>query len=326
MKSEILNALRTTGGYVSGQELCRRLGVSRTAVWKEIRQLREDGYEIEAIQNKGYRLCRVPDSISEAELKSRMETVWAGQHLIHLDTVDSTNDYLKRMAEEGAPHGTLVVAEYQTKGKGRRGRSWVTPPGSTIAMSILVRPELEPEKVSMMTLVAGLSVAQSVREITGLEAEIKWPNDVVVHGKKLSGTLTEMSMEMGAVHYLVIGTGINANVMEFPEELQSTVTSLELELGAKADRGALICAYMKAFERNYERFMQSGDMSFLLEEYHGLLANRNREVRVLEPGNEYNGIAEGINSRGQLLVKKEGGTVTEVYAGEVSVRGIYQYV
>lgn len=326
MKSEILSVLRNTEGYVSGQELCERFGVSRTAVWKGINQLKNEGYQIEAIQNKGYRLCGYPESISGTELESRLETKWIGKNLICLNEVDSTNDYLKKLAEEGAQHGTLVVSDYQSGGKGRRGRSWVTPHGTAVAMSILVRPKLAPDKASMMTLLAGMSVAKSVKKVTGLDVKIKWPNDVTVNGKKISGTLTEMSMELGAIHYIVIGTGINANVMEFPEEVKDIATSLAIEKGEKIDRAAIICAHMQAFEDYYERFMEYGDMRLLKDEYEEMLVNRNRQVRVLEPGNEYTGIARGIDELGQLLVEKEDGQIVKVYAGEVSVRGLYQYV
>ena len=326
MKSKILSALRQSEGYISGQELCERFGVSRTAVWKGINQLKNEGYQIEAVQNKGYRLCGYPDSISRTELESRMYTKWAGKNLICLDSVDSTNDYIKKLAEEGAPHGTLAVADYQSGGKGRRGRSWVTPHGTAIAMSILVRPTLAPEKASMMTLVAGMAVAKSVREVTGLDVKIKWPNDVVINGKKISGTLTEMSMELGAIHYIVIGTGINANVTEFPDEIRDVATSLILKKGKKVDRAAIICAHMEAFEDFYDRFMKYGDMTLLREDYQELLANQNQQVRVLEPGNEYTGTARGIDELGQLLVEKEDGSLVKVYAGEVSVRGIYNYV
>lgn len=325
MKSKILSALRAQNEYVSGQELCGQFGVTRTAVWKGIQQLREEGYEIEAVHNKGYRLVAAPDTVSGAELKSRMETRWAGRELVYLDTVDSTNDYVKKLAEQGAPHGTLAVADYQSGGKGRRGKIWITPHGTTIAMSILIRPQIRPEKASMLTLVIGMAAAMAVRDITSLDVKIKWPNDLVIHGKKLSGTLTEMSAEMEGIHYVVIGTGINANITEFPEELQEIASSLQIELGHPVDRGAIICASMKYFEEYYEKFIETEDMSLLKDGYQKLLANMEQQVRVLDPGNEYTGIARGIDDLGQLLVEREDGTVTRVYAGEVSVRGIYQY-
>lgn len=325
MKEKILGALYEQDGFLSGQELCERLGVSRTAVWKAINQLKKEGYRIEAVQNKGYRLCETPGNITEVEVKSRLKTKWAGQNMTCLSEIDSTNNYVKKLAEDGAEHGTTVIADFQSGGKGRRGRTWVTPPKTAIALSTLIRPDLEPEKASMMTLLAGMAVVKAVRAVTGLECQIKWPNDAVIGGKKISGTLTEMSMEFGAINYIVIGTGINANITVFPDELKETATSILIEQGKETDRAALICEYLKALEEYLELFLQTGDMSLLLEEYHGMLVNRNRQVRVLEPGNEYNGIARGIDKEGQLLVEREDGTVEHVYAGEVSVRGIYSY-
>lgn len=267
-----------------------------------------------------------PDLITGVELGSRMQTKWAGGNLVYLEEVDSTNTYARKLAEDGALHGTLVVADYQNGGKGRRGRTWVMPPGKAIAMSLIVHPDIRPEKASMLTLVAGMAAAKAIRANTGLNAAIKWPNDIVIDGKKISGILTEMSAEMDGINYVVIGIGINANFTEFPEELKETATSLQLELGRPAERGALICAIMREFEVYYERFMETQSMEDLAAEYQQMLVNMNRQVRVLEPGNEYSGIARGIDGMGQLLVEKENGETVAVYAGEVSVRGIYNYV
>lgn len=251
---------------------------------------------------------------------------WAGKETKYLQTVDSTNDYAKKLAMDGGVHGLLVTAEYQMGGKGRRGRSWVTPAGTAIAMSLVLRPELEPVKASMLTLVAGLAVTEAIREVTGLDALLKWPNDVVVDGKKTTGILTEMTMKGTAIDFVILGIGINVNVPQFPEEIRETATSLMLETGHEIDREQLIRACLEAFEKYYERFVADGDLSGLKEDYESVLANQDRQVRVLEPGNEYTGIARGIDELGQLLVEKEDGSVVKVYAGEVSVRGIYQYV
>lgn len=326
MKSRILEALRNTDGYISGQELCRQFDVTRTAIWKGIKQLKEEGYVIEAVQNKGYRLTGCPDTVSVSELKSRMKTKWAGQNIVYLYETETTNNDAKRLAEEGAQEGTLVVADYQSGGKGRRGRSWVTPHKEAVAMSVIVRPQIRPEKASMMTLVIGMAAARAIHDNTGLDAKIKWPNDVVVNGKKVTGILTELSMEMEGIHYLIIGIGINVNVKEFPEELQGTATSLLLESDRKAYRAAIICDTMKYFETYYEKFIQTQDMTGLKEEYCGMLVNMDRRVRVLEPEHEFEGTARGIDDLGRLLVETEDGTMKKVYAGEVSVRGIYNYV
>ena len=286
----------------------------------------EEGYEIEAVQNKGYCLKDVPDVLGESEIKSRLHTRWAGQTLYYYDEIDSTNTQIKRLAEEDAPHGPLAVADYQSIGEGRRGRAWDSPHGSAIYMSILFRPEIRPDRASMLTLVIGLSVTQAIRSNLGLQAQIKWPNDVVLNGKKLVGILTEMSAQMNYIEYLVTGIGINANLREFPEELEDKATSLQKEIGHKVNRSALIAECMEKIEENYEIFVKTQDLSGLMAAYQEALVNQDQQVRVLEPGHEYTGVARGINAMGELLVEKEDGTITEVYAGEVSVRGLYGYV
>ena len=325
-KTKILKILRNTDGYLSGQELCEQLGISRTAVWKYMKQLKEEGYEIQSVQNKGYCLMEVPDVLGESEIKSRMETQWVGQRVYFYEEIDSTNTQAKRLAEEDAPSGTLVVSDCQVKGKGRRGRVWTSPKGEAIYMTILLRPQIRPDRASMVTLVMGLSVVQAIRNVLGLETSIKWPNDVVLNRKKLVGTLTEMSAQMDYIEYLVIGTGINANMTAFSEELKDKATSLRMEMGRPVNRAALIAESMKCFEINYEIFEKTQDLSGLIEDYQAVLANLNQPVRVLEPGHEYSGIARGINEKGELLVEREDGTVTAVYSGEVSVRGLYSYV
>ena len=195
-KTKILKLLRSQEGYLSGQELCNRLGISRTAVWKYMKQLKEEGYQIQAVQNKGYCLTDVPDVLGESEIKSRLTTRWAGQEVCFYPEVDSTNTQARRLAEEGVPSGTLVVTDCQTKGKGRRGRTWESPKDSSVYMSLLMRPKIQPQRASMLTLVMGLSVTQAIQKLLDREngdhtVQIKWPNDVVLNKKKLVGILTE---------------------------------------------------------------------------------------------------------------------------------------
>ena len=326
MKNEILRALRETDSYVSGQELCRKLGVSRTAVWKNIRSLQEDGYEIEAVTNRGYRLAGVPDTIAEEEVASRLQTERMGRQIRYFSRIDSTNQYAKRIAEEGAPDGTLIIADEQTAGKGRSGRTWVTPPAEAIAFTLLLRPKLSPDRISMVTLVMGLAVTNAVNSLYGVSAGIKWPNDVVIKGRKLCGILTEMSAEVRQVNYIVIGVGINANLTSFPEEIREIATSLKLEMGRDINRAELIARVMTEFERLYAEFEAQGDLGAVMQEYNELCLNAGSKVRVLDPNGEYTGTSRGINSMGELLVETEDGKMQEVYAGEVSVRGIYGYV
>ncbi|MCM1160600.1 MAG: biotin--[acetyl-CoA-carboxylase] ligase [Roseburia sp.] len=326
MKTEILSLLRERENYVSGQELCNHFGVSRTAVWKVMNQLKEEGYEIEAVKNKGYKLLNQPDILSVNEIAGRLNTKWAGRKLYCLEETGSTNTDAKRLLEEGAPDGTLVVADKQNSGKGRRGRSWSSPKGTSIYMSIGLKPSYNPDKASMVTLIMALAVAKGIREQAGLAAFIKWPNDVVVNKKKVCGILTEMNAEPDYIHSVVIGTGINVNEQEFPKEIRETATSLFLEKGEKLTRARLVACVMEYFEQDYEKFLECGNLSGFLEEYNGLLINRGKKVKVLDPKQEWEGTARGINEKGELLVEDEKGQLVEVYAGEVSVRGLYGYV
>ena len=324
-KAEVLALLRESGGYLSGQELGGRLGVSRTAVWKIINQLKEEGYGIEAAPNRGYRLLASPDLLGEGEIASRLRTKWAGRNLIFRQTTGSTNTDAKAEAEKGAPEGTLVVSERQETGRGRRGRQWFSPEGSNLYFTLLLRPACAPDQASMLTLVMALAAAEAVRE-QGLDAGIKWPNDIVVSGKKVCGILTEMSAEPDFIHYVVIGTGINVNQSFFPEEIAETATSLRLEKGERIVRAQLLADVMKRFEAAYARFLETRDLSGIRADYERLLLNKDRPVRVLDPKGEYEGTAAGINDNGELLVTRQDGSMECVYAGEVSVRGIYGYV
>ncbi|MCI6888267.1 MAG: biotin--[acetyl-CoA-carboxylase] ligase [Lachnospiraceae bacterium] len=326
MKDKILAYLKASQDHVSGQELCERLGVSRTAVWKVIRQLQEEGYQIEAVRNRGYRLVASGDVYNDSEIRSLLKTRQAGCSLVFLDEVDSTNNEVKRLAEHGAPEGTLVVAELQNAGKGRRGRSWVSPRGSGVWMSFLLRPEFEPYHASMLTLVAAMAVEEAIRVTCGLECGIKWPNDLVSDGRKVSGILTEMSTDVDSIQYVVVGIGINANTDAFPEEIRDTATSLRLCTGKPVNRAALVAAVMEAWEHYYQQFLETLDFRILKDAYNQRLLNRGREVRVLAPKGAYTGISHGINDAGELMVETADGQVNSVMSGEVSVRGIYGYV
>lgn len=327
MKEKVLRALRSTEEYVSGQQLCEALGVSRTSVWKSINSLREDGYQIDAIPNKGYKIIGSPDSIAKEEIASRLHTKRIGKEIYYFSKIDSTNQYAKKLGEEGAPDGTIVIADEQTKGKGRSGRHWVTPPGSAIAFTILLRPKLPPASISMVTLVKGLAVCNAIRELYHLPVGIKWPNDVVIDGRKICGILTEMSAEVDGVHYIVIGTGINTNVDSFPDEIKDVATSLKIQLGRPVDRAEVLVRVIEFFEEYYEKFEEDGDLRRLQDTYNEELLNMNEGVRVLDPKGEYTGVALGIDPEGQLLVKRDDtGEIVKVWSGEVSVRGIYGYV
>ena len=247
--------------------------------------------------------------------------------MIHyFEELDSTNIRINELANDGAEHGTVIVADRQTAGKGRRGRTWESPSGTNLYFSILLRPEIATEKAAMLTLIMAYSTAKLLRENWNLQAEIKWPNDLVISGKKICGILTEMSLEGYEIGHVVVGTGINVNVTDFPEDLKDKATSLYLESNLIFDRKKLLNEVLKEFWKQYNKFLEVQDLSFMKDSYNEMLVNRNREVLVLEPGNEYQAIARGIDDTGELLVEKKDGSQSIVYAGEVSVRGVYGYV
>lgn len=326
MKAEILTLLRESGKYISGQELCERFGVTRTAVWKAVNQLKAEGYEIEAVQNKGYKLVKQPDVFTQNELISRIHTKWAGSNILFYDSIGSTNHKAKLLAEEGAPEGTLVVAGEQTAGRGRKGREWISPPDVNVYFTLLLRPSFQPDKASMLTLVMALAVKSAVEDVCGKAAEIKWPNDIVMNKKKVTGILTEMSLQGGEIQYVVIGVGMNVKTQPFSPDFNDKATSMEIESGKEISRALLLQRVLEQFENYYDLFLETMDLSLLKEEYNHSLINHNREVRVLDPAGEYTGTALGINNKGELLVRLPDASIKEVYAGEVSVRGIYGYV
>lgn len=264
------------------------------------------------------------DTISQA-----IHTKWAGKTVHFARETDSTNIWAKALAREGAPHGTLAVAEFQNAGRGRFARRWSAPEGSSVMMTLVLRPQIPPSCASMLTLVMGLSVAQAVSQVCGGDSEIciKWPNDVVVSRKKICGILTEMSVAGMEINYVVIGAGVNVNMKDFPPELSDKATALSLEYGREFDRNQVTAAVMECFEVNYEKFVQTCDMSLLKKDYESYLANLSRPVRVLDNQEPYEGICLGINEHGELLVRcADNGEVRVVAAGEVSVRGLYSYV
>ena len=325
MKSEILAALKENGDYLSGQLLCEKLGVSRTAVWKGIQKLRQEGYVIEAVSNKGYRLAGTEDILNEDELKSCRRTRWIGEEIHFFEVADSTNIRAKQLAEEGSCHGTLVAADRQDAGRGRRGKNWTSPAGLSVYMSLILKPRIKPQSASMLTLIAGLAVARALKEYAKVSPQIKWPNDIVIKGKKVCGILAELSTEIEEIHYVVVGIGINVRNTEFPEEIAPIATSLLLEGRDKIRRAELIEAVCEAFEDYYDIFLKTYDLSGLKGEYNQYLVNKDRQVKVLDPLKSFEGKAVGITDLGELIVETEEGQRL-VSAGEGSVRGMYGYV
>ncbi|MBR4831690.1 MAG: biotin--[Butyrivibrio sp.] len=271
--------------------------------------------------------------LSYENIQGQLHTRWAACNLVYKEETGSTNDDAKALAAEGAPHGTLVVADRQTSGRGTRGRTWETQEGSNVAMSLVIRPTISADKLPVITLIMGLSVAQGLEDILIENMEIadfpqiKWPNDVIIAGKKICGILTELHMNNdNTVSDVVVGVGININMTVFPDDIKNIAGSVYSQTGFKIDRGRVVASVMKRFEDNYDLYMQTLDLSLLKKEYEERLINTDKTVRVLDPAGEYEAIARGITTSGALIIEKEDGTAAEVNAGEVSVRGLYGYV
>ena len=276
--------------------------------------------------------------------KLECNTNYIGKQNIWLEQTDSTNEVIKRLLRDGQTiegetgkinrmivgsihHGLTVIADHQTQGKGRSGREWIDEVGTNISMSVLLQPRLGAESISMLTLVSALAVAKTIREKTGMEPQIKWPNDVLVNGRKVCGILTEL--ELGAGHYcVIIGIGINVNQAYMPKDLEDKATSLlnESDGCVPYDREQIVISVLENLEYYYDEFCRTGNMSDLMYEYNAILINRNKEVKVLDPMENFEGIARGIDDMGRLLVETEDGQWHHIYAGEVSVRGVYGYV
>lgn len=266
------------------------------------------------------------EMLTKEQILEKLTGNWAGKSVLVLEETDSTNIQCANLAAQGWPEGTLVAAERQWAGKGRRGRSWVSPSGTGIWMSLLLRPDIPADKASMLTLVAALAVQKGIQEEAGLVSSIKWPNDLVMGQKKICGILTEMRSRENQPEYVIVGIGVNANMTEFPEEIRETATSLYLEKGEKVDRAKVIANIMLAFEEYYKKFLETLDLSLLKEEYDSRLINLGRQVTVLGPSESYSGICRGIHTEGELLVDPPNGQQKRVISGEVSVRGVYGYV
>lgn len=327
MKADILKILRERKGYVSGQELCQMFQVSRTAIWKVMEQLKQQGYEIEAVRNKGYHLVREGEELSRMGIESRLKTKWMGKKILFLESTDSTNLQANLAGNQEEEEGVLVVAKEQLAGRGRRGRQWESPKEGGIYMSLLLKPKVPPNCASEITLLMALCVAESLQELTEKPVGIKWPNDIVMDGKKVCGILTEMTAQVDYIHHVVVGVGLNMNQTEFSKELEERATSFLLETGIRVDRSGLITSLLERFEQVYEVFCrEGGSLSGFREAYESRLVNVGKPVRVQDGKESFEGVALGISDGGELLVRMEDQKIRSVFAGEVSVRGIYGYV
>lgn len=328
-RESVLSLLRAQPGtYLSGEAMSRELGVSRAAVWKAIEALRQEGYEISSAPNRGYRLESAPDLVREGELSGFLAGCLVGRRLLCLDTVDSTNTECKRRAVAGEPEGLVVIADEQTGGRGRLGRSFQSPKGRGLYLSTLLRPKLTPEEVSDFTAWVAVAVCDGIEAACGVRPRIKWTNDIVLDGKKLCGILTELGLESetNALEYLVSGLGVNVNHRpeDFSAEVRPMAASLAQSLGRPVRRAELAAQIILALDRMYAAF-PAGKQTYL-DKYRADCLTPGNRIQLITPASRQEAYALEIDDRFRLVVELPDGSRQTVSAGEVSVRGMYGYV
>lgn len=324
MRDKVIKAILDSGKeFVSGEELSKELGISRTAVWKHINALKEEGYSIESVNKKGYRLLDSPnDLLNPQNIYHNLQTDIIGQNIIHFNKLESTNDYLKQVGND-VVEGTVAISEEQTKGKGRLGRVWESKVGDGIWMSIILKPDIMPYKAPFITLIAGASVVKALNNL-GVNAQIKWPNDVIINDKKVCGILTELSAEIERINYVVLGIGMNVKNKDFDSKLKNKATSLHKE-GYKLHRVDIVKEIFYQFELLYKKYLDNDKEEVLniCRDYSAIL---NKEIYIIRNDEKELVKCIDVNEEGNLLVKNSSGQVKEIISGEVSIRGVKGYV
>lgn len=328
MKSEILKLLKDSGSnFLSGQDISDKLGVTRTAIWKYINQLKEDGYEIESVSNRGYRILSSPDILTLEEIEPYLNTSFIGRNIIYSDSMESTNSMAKKLADSGLQDGSVIISEEQTRGRGRLGRSWSSPKYKGIWMSILLRPDLNPVDAVNLTQTAAAAVLLATREL-GINTLIKWPNDIVINNKKLCGILTEMSAELTRINYVVVGIGINVNIdeKEFPEDIRDIAISLKIQSGNSVNRQRLAASILNNFEELYKKYTAENNIEASINICRENSAVIGKEVMIINRDKMVEARVLDIDNDGRLFVEYEDGSREHIISGEVSVRGKDNYV
>jgi BirA family biotin operon repressor/biotin-[acetyl-CoA-carboxylase] ligase len=320
--TKILSALRAAGrNGVAGTELSHELGISRAAIWARIEELRLLGYEIEASPHHGYRLLSVPDVLHADDLLSSLgRPKVIGRDIRVFEETTSTNDVVEKLARDGVKEGVVVFAETQTKGRGRLGRKWISPPRKGLWFSILLRPPLHPLAVTQLTIAAATALFRAIQSQTGLSPEIKWPNDLLIRGKKTAGILTELSAEPDQVKYVILGMGISVNLVagDFPPEMRRLATSLRIETGQRQNRAELAVRILQELERDYDRIC-SGQFEVLADEWEQHCTTIGHRVTIQVGGRRIQGTAESLDTDGALLLRTEHGHLERIMGGDVTV-------
>ncbi len=332
-RDKVLHILKENTDFVSGQYISSSLNISRTAVWKAVSSLRNEGYNIESVTNKGYRLVKSLDILDVDRLKEGLVNADVLKAIEYRKSTESTNKLARDAAEQrGEYEGkspampALFIADEQTLGRGRLGRSWISSSGSGIWMSLLIKPDMEVVHAPMITLLAAIAVCEAINNHYPIKAYIKWPNDIVVDGKKLCGILTEMSADIDGINYIVTGMGINIKKEKLPTEIEGKALALEEAIGKRADRERLIIDIIAELVDMIGSISKSRELGRFKDRYEKLCINIGREVTVLDPKGEYRARAIGIDNKGELIVECSDKSVKRILSGEVSVRGVYGYV
>lgn len=320
--AQILSALRSaaTGG-VSGADLSERLGISRAAIWARVQELRKAGYDIEASPHLGYRLVNDPDVLIADDLIARLgKAEVIGRDIRVFQETTSTNDIVEKLARDGVKEGVVVFAESQTKGRGRLGRKWISPAGKGLWFSILLRPDLRPQEATQLTIVAAMSLWRAIHVTTGIAAEVKWPNDILVRGKKVAGILTEMSAEVDRVKHVILGIGVDVNLAatEFPPDVRKIATSLRAELGTAILRAELATAILRELDKDYARVC-AGHFAELADEWEDRCTTIGQQVVITIGERKIRGCAEALDDDGALLVRTEHGHLERIIGGDVTL-------
>lgn len=315
MDDKILNIFRASNGeFISGEEISEKLKISRAAVWKHIEQLRKEGYEITGEPHVGYRLIGLPDRLIPDEISYHLGTKIMGKEIYSYESTDSTMDIAHRLAQSGSPEGTVVFSEGQAKGRGRMGRQWLSPKGKGIYFSFLLKPKVAPNEAPKITLMAAVAVARAIRTATDLSALIKWPNDILIAGRKICGILTEMSAEVNTVRYLILGIGINVNTDK--EHLPKGASSLKIESGRNITRLELAKELLREMEKQYHRFKTKG-FEEIITEWRALSYMFGERVKVTCQDKRIEGYAVDIDQNGALVVRMDNGFAQHIMAGDV---------
>jgi len=315
MKSKILEILEKNGSYVSGEEISKELGVSRAAVWKHIKKLRELGYEIESKTNEGYKLIKTPDRQIQFELERMLNTKIIGHKILFLEEVDSTNNKAKQIALE-SQDGDVVVSETQHSGRGRRGREWHSPKGG-IYISFILKPNISPERAPQITLLSSVALVETLNSMKSkMNAKIKWPNDILISGRKISGILTELSSDMEKINYVVVGIGINLNTDL--EELPEKAASLKVEMRQEISVKLFLKSFFEHYDTVYQEYLDKG-IDQIIEKWKKNSDTLGKNVKIIGINETYDGLAKDIDENGALILKTKDKEI-KVYSGDVSLR------